>query len=161
MTRRSWTLRRTLVISVAALLAAGLIVSGFATSLALRSFVYERLDAQVLESLNFISGPGGAGDLYDRRGPSGGSDGSDASGGSDGTGPGQRVGSLQVILDADGAVIASAYIASDGTKIALSDAAGRERWMRPVSFRGRPPPLISAETWGRSGSRRNPPAARR
>nr|WP_315266336.1 HAMP domain-containing sensor histidine kinase [Microbacterium lemovicicum] len=121
MTRRSWTLRRTLVISVAALLAAGLIVSGFATSLALRSFVYERLDAQVLESLNFISGPGGAGDLYDRRGPSGGSDGSDASGGSDGTGPGQRVGSLQVILDADGAVIASAYIASDGTKIALSD----------------------------------------
>lgn len=116
MTRRSWTLRRTLVVSVAALLTTGLIASGFATSLALRSFVYERLDAQVLESLNFISGPGGAGDLYDRGGPS------DGSGGSDGTGPGQRVGSLQVILDAEGGVIASAYITSDATKIALTDA---------------------------------------
>ena len=52
--RRRWTLRRTLVVGTGALVAIALLVTGLATSLALRTFVYDRLDGQVLETLQIV-----------------------------------------------------------------------------------------------------------
>ncbi|MFT4232686.1 MAG: hypothetical protein QM606_07940, partial [Leucobacter sp.] len=60
--RRRATLRRKLVLGTSALIAIALIVTGAATVVALHSFTFERLDAQVLESLDQAAGPqGGAG----------------------------------------------------------------------------------------------------
>ncbi|MGH3691064.1 MAG: ATP-binding protein [Microbacterium sp.] len=112
MTRPKWTLRRKLVASSVALVAAGLIATSVTTVVALRSFIYERLDAQVLEGLDLAVGPiGGFG------GPQqpGGID----SGVGDG-GPAQRVGSLQIVLDDSGQVISSSYTETDGTEVELS-----------------------------------------
>ncbi|WP_226533639.1 sensor histidine kinase [Microbacterium paraoxydans] len=112
MTRPKWTLRRKLVVSSAALVAVGLIVTSVTTILALRSFLYERLDAQVLGALDLATGPnGGFGGPPE---PNGGDPGA-----GDG-GPAQRVGSLQIVLDSGGHVTSSSYTATDGTEVELS-----------------------------------------
>lgn len=113
MTGTRWTLRRKLVLSTATLVAAGLIATSVTTVLALRSFVYERLDTQVLEGLDLATGPDGGG------GPPA-PDGGDPD--LDDGGPAQRVGSLQIVLDGDGQVVSSSYTATDGTEVELSTA---------------------------------------
>ncbi|ALJ18625.1 sensor histidine kinase [Microbacterium sp. No. 7] len=137
MTRRRWTLRRTLVVGTSALVAVAFLVTSLTTVLALRSFLFERLDQQVLESLGFALGPGdGPGsDSGDGAGPErgngppqegapgGSSEGEDAGGrgGTDGEGPAPRLGSLQVVLDQDGAAVSSGYTRADGVEIELTD----------------------------------------
>lgn len=106
MSRRRWTLRRTLVVGAGLLVAAGLAVTCVATVLALRSFAYERLDQQVLESVDFAIGPHGPGG-----GPSDG-------GGDDG--PARRVGSLVVIIQED-QITSATYTQDDGTDVVLTD----------------------------------------
>ncbi len=138
---KSWTLRRKLVAGMSALLAAALIVTGVTTVLALRSFAFERLDAQVLEGLDLVmGGPGGG---QDRGGPAGAGPAPDGSGGQqfdglqsegqqpDGSAPpamdgvadapSPRIGSLQAVVAADGEVVSSSYTQSDGTQTELSD----------------------------------------
>mgnify|MGYP001394861293 CR=1 FL=1 len=107
---RRWTLRRTLVVGTGTLVALTLLVTGFATSLALRSFVYDRLDAQVLETLGIIRvGPGQMG------GPSG-------PGGESGDGPAPRIGTLQVVYATDGSVAESSWTRDDGKERSLDEA---------------------------------------
>lgn len=100
---RSWSLRRRLVVGVAALVAVALFASGVATLVALRSSLFERLDEEVLVGLELVAGP----DL-DAGGPDGGG------------GPGQRVGTLQVVLGADGTPTTSSYVGADGTQVSLT-----------------------------------------
>ncbi len=107
---RRWTLRRKLVVTVAALVAVGLVVTSLATILSLRSFVYERLDRQVLEGLDFATSLGGGG------GPEG------VQGVDNGSGPAPRVGTLQVVLDEDQRVVSSLFVAADGSEVVLTDA---------------------------------------
>jgi two-component system OmpR family sensor kinase len=121
MTRRRWTLRRKLVVGTSALVAVAFLITSLTTIVALRSFVFERLDGQVLESLAFVAGPD--------RGTGG--QGPEARNGSDPSvlpdegpresGPAPRVGSLQAVLDRDGAVVTSSYTQADGTEIALTE----------------------------------------
>lgn len=111
MSPRSWTLRRKLVVAVAALVATGLIVTSLATVLSLRSFVYERLDRQVLEGLDIATGPGGNGRPQDR-----------PTGTDRGSGPSPRVGTLQVVVDENDIVLSSLFVGADGSEIALTDA---------------------------------------
>ncbi len=120
-----WTLRRTLVVGTGTLVAIALIVTGVATSLALRTFVYDRLDTQVVESLQILR-LGDAGDA-------GGTGGTGDTGGetampvgpgqpSAGDGPAPRVGSLHVVLESDGTVVEAGYTADDGQQQTLDDA---------------------------------------
>lgn len=107
-----WTLRRTLVVGTGALVALTLLVTGVVTSLALRSFVYDRLDAQVLETLQITRiGQGQA---------PGGPSGPDGSGSGDGPAP--RVGTLHVVYATDGSVADSSWTADDGQERALDNA---------------------------------------
>ncbi|WP_248242630.1 sensor histidine kinase [Microbacterium kunmingense] len=112
MTRRRWTLRRTLVVGTAGVVAAGFIVTGATTVVALQSFVYERLDAQVLEGLDFAVGRSDEAVPEDSRTP-GPTDGRPA--------PAPRAGTLQLVLDADGAVVSSQYVTPSGTDLALTE----------------------------------------
>lgn len=109
MTRARWTLRRKLVVGVAVLVAAGLGATSGTTVIALRTFVYERLDAQVLEGLQLASKPGGPGEPGPDGEPSTGPD-----------VPAQRVGSLQIVLDEAGDVVSSGYTTTGGDDVALS-----------------------------------------
>lgn len=136
MTGRRWTLRRKLVITVAALVATGLLVTSLATILSLRSFVYERLDRQVLEGLDFATGPGAGG----------GSQGDP--GDQDGSGPAPRVGTLQVVLDEDQKVLSSLFVTADGTEIALTDA--QAEVFETTSFSPRTP--VTVDLGGELGS---------
>lgn len=107
---RGWTLRRTLVIGTGLLVALTLVVTGLATSLALRTFVYDRLDAQVVESLQFgrlDSGMGGA------PSPSPTSSTEDR-----GDRPAPRIGSLFVLFRDDDTVVSS-YTGDDGEERSL------------------------------------------
>jgi two-component system, OmpR family, sensor kinase len=111
MTRRRWTLRRKLLLSAGALVAAGLLVASLVTALALQSFMYERLDEQVLEELERATDPrGGGGQLID------GSGGEPSDGG-----PAERVGSLQVVVAEDGTTEGGTYTQGDGTEVPLTD----------------------------------------
>ncbi|WP_019181133.1 sensor histidine kinase [Microbacterium yannicii] len=113
MSRRRWTLRRTLVVGTGALVALGLLVAGILTTVALQTFVYERLDAQVVEELGRAMGPGG---------PAGDGGPEQPDGFSNDDGPAGRVGSLQVFLDEDGSVRESAYVTDTGEEATLTDA---------------------------------------
>lgn len=106
MTARRWTLRRTLVVGLGALVAIALLVTGLATSLALRTFVYERLDAQVVESLQMARLGNG---MQTAPNPAN---------GDRGDGPAPRVGSLFVLFDGDGTVVSS-YTGDDGEERSL------------------------------------------
>jgi two-component system OmpR family sensor kinase len=140
MTGRRWTLRRTLVVTVAVLVATGLVVTSLATILSLRSFVYERLDRQVLEGLEFATGPG-AGNA-----PQG--DQGDQGGAADGSGPAPRVGTLQVVLDDDRTVVSSLFVAADGTDVELTDA--QATVFETTSFPSRTP--VTVDLGGELGS---------
>jgi len=111
MSRRRWTLRRTLVVGTGALVAIGLLVAGILTTVALRSFVYERLDAQVLEDLERAVGPGGPAGEEGPEQPRSFID----------DGPAERVGSLQAVLGEDGSVRESAYVTDTGDEVTLTD----------------------------------------
>ena len=106
-----WTLRRTLVIGTGALVALTLLVTGVATSLALRTVVFDRLDAQVLETLQIT--PVDQGQMQ----PGG----SEPDGGGPGSGPAPRVGTLHVVYDAEGQVVDSSWTGDDGQEHALDD----------------------------------------
>ncbi|SDQ52291.1 cell wall metabolism sensor histidine kinase WalK [Microbacterium sp. cf332] len=106
---RHWTLRRTLVVGIGALVALALLATGVATSVALRSFVYERLDAQVLETLQITR--------VDQGQTSGGP--SQQNGGFRGDGPAPRIGTLHLVVDGGGTVIDSSYTANDGQETDL------------------------------------------
>lgn len=123
-----WTLRRKLVVAVAALVAAGLVVAGIATVLSLRSFVYERLDRQVLEGLQFATGgaPGGDPQRPDGNGA--------------GSGPAPRVGTIQIELDGSGAVESGFVVSADGTQITLTDS--QERVFEAADFAQRVPTTV-------------------
>jgi two-component system OmpR family sensor kinase len=112
---RRWTLRRTLVVGTGTLVAVALLVTGLATSLALRTFVYDRLDAQVLETLQIVRIGGG---MPEGLAPSGGTGGERG----DGSGPAPRIGSLHVVFAADGSVASSSYTGDDGQETALDDS---------------------------------------
>ncbi|WP_312168526.1 HAMP domain-containing sensor histidine kinase [Microbacterium sp.] len=111
MTRR-WTLRRKLVVGISALVAAGFLITSLTTIVALRSFVFERLDVQVTEALDLAIGLDGQ--RWDLPGDPDGPDLPD-----DADGPAPRVGSLQAVLDEDGSAISSSYTRADGTEITL------------------------------------------
>ncbi|WP_322411306.1 HAMP domain-containing sensor histidine kinase [Microbacterium invictum] len=112
MTRRRWTLRRTLVVGTACVVAGGFLVTGATTVVALQSFVYERLDAQVLEGLEFAAGRSGEGAPDDARTP----DPTDER-----PTPAPRAGTLQVVLDGDGDVVSSQYVTPTGAELVLTD----------------------------------------
>ncbi|KAA9083788.1 sensor histidine kinase [Microbacterium radiodurans] len=105
--RRRWTLRRTLVVGTSALVAAALIAMSAATVLALRSFVVDRLDEQVLGGLSVSLRPFPGDDRFTNGQPPG--------------APAPRIGTLQVTLDDTGAATSSSYTQADGTEISLSD----------------------------------------
>lgn len=110
--RRRWTLRRTLVVGTGALVAIALLVTGLATSLALRTFVYDRLDGQVLETLQIVRVGGGMpGGSF----PSGGASG-------DREGPAPRIGSLHAVFASDGSVVSSSYTGDDGQETTLDES---------------------------------------
>lgn len=110
-TRRRWTLRRTLVVGTGALVAIALLVTGLATSLALRTFVYDRLDGQVLETLRIIRvGTGMPGGSFPTNG-----------GRDDGDAPAPRIGTLHVVFASDGSVQSSSYTGDDGQATELDD----------------------------------------
>ncbi|MCX6500990.1 MAG: HAMP domain-containing sensor histidine kinase [Microbacterium sp.] len=111
MSRRRWTLRRKLVVGTGTLVAIGLLVAGILTTVALRSFVYERLDTQVQEELQRAMGPESPG----------GEDALNQPGSFSDDGPAERVGSLQVFLDEEGSVRESAYVADNGDEVTLTD----------------------------------------
>lgn len=108
MTRRRWTLRRTLVVGTSVLVALAFVVMSIATIVALRSFALDRLDAQVREGLSFSAGFAGR-DGGATRPP-----------GSNTDRPAGRIGSLQLVLAGDGSVQRSGYTRSDGTQVSLS-----------------------------------------
>lgn len=111
MTRRRWTLRRTLVVGTSALVALAFVVMSLATILSLRSFVLDRLDQQVTEGLSFVAGRGSGEPPSDAGRPPG----------MDAGDPAPRIGSLQAVVDADGTVRMSGYTRSDGTQVDLSE----------------------------------------
>lgn len=117
MIRRKWTLRRKLVIGISALMAIAFLATSITTTLALRSFVFERLDQQVLESLDFASGPP---DATDQDAPPGEGP-AQPDGGQSNTGPAPRVDSLQAVLDQNDDPVSSSYTRSDGVEITLTD----------------------------------------
>lgn len=129
MTRRPLTLQRALVIGTGALVAIALVIMSVATVASLRAFVYDRLDEQVVGGLMIAGGPRDGGHGSSGTDGLGGSS-TDAAtpapsstpGGSTGRGPAPRVGSLQLVVDADGVAQASSYTRSDGTVVTLSDA---------------------------------------
>lgn len=111
MTRRSWSLRRRLVVGVALLVAVAFVLIGVTTVAAVRASALDRLDQQVLAGLDMVAGPGGpAGE-----GPS---PDSDAGSGR----PPPRIGTLQVLLRDDGTTLASGYTDGTGSEIPLTDA---------------------------------------
>lgn len=105
--RRRWTLRRTLVVGTSTLVAAALIAMSVATVVALRSFVVDRLDEQVLGGLSVSLRPFPGDDRSTDGQPPG--------------APAPRIGTLQVTLDDTGAATSSSYTQADGTEISLSD----------------------------------------
>ena len=105
---RRWTLRRTLVVGMSALVALAFVIMSVATIVALRSFAFDRLDQQVRESLSFVAGSSRF-------------DGGSRPPGSGSGGPAPRIGSLQAVVAADGTVERSGYTRSDGTEVALTD----------------------------------------
>lgn len=111
MTRRPLTLQRALVLGASTLVAVAIITMSIATLTALRAFVYERLDEQVLGGLMIAGGHAGNGERPDRGA------GADPDGR---RGPAPRIGSLQVVVDAEGTASSSSYPREDGTVVALS-----------------------------------------
>lgn len=116
MTRRRWTLRRTLVIGTSALVLVAFVVMSVATILALRSFTFDRLDQQVREGLSFAVGR----DAFDGRGGEGRGDGQPP--GMDAANPAPRIGTLMAVVASDGTVRVSGYTRADGTQVSLTDA---------------------------------------
>jgi two-component system, OmpR family, sensor kinase len=96
--RRSWSLRRRLVVGIVALLAVVSIVVGVSSVVALRQSLVARLDEQVLDAVTRAGGPGSGG-------PQGGDD-----------PPGNRIGTLLVSGQR------AEYVADDGTDLDLTDA---------------------------------------
>ncbi|GAB3617285.1 two-component system sensor histidine kinase TcrY [Okibacterium endophyticum] len=80
------------------------VITSIVTVLALRSSVMERLDEQVLDTLNVAFDPHDGAPDGDERGPQ------------------PRIGSLQVVFDSEGSVLSSAYVADDGTEVSLTAA---------------------------------------
>lgn len=113
MNRRKWTLRRKLVVGISALMAVGFIITSVATTVALRSFVFDRLDQQVADALYLAIGPDGS---TGGEGPDVPPDDVAAD-----DGPAPRVGSLQAVIDDNGAGLSSSYVRADGTEITLND----------------------------------------
>lgn len=105
---RHWTLRRRLVVGATALVLITLLMAAAATVLSLRVSLYERLDQDVQVGLDLAADPRGA------------ETGTDDGGAPPGTGPRQRVNSLEVVFDADGTVTRSAYVGPDGRTISLT-----------------------------------------
>ncbi|SDH54733.1 sensor histidine kinase [Agrococcus jejuensis] len=99
---RSWTLRRRLVVGVALLALVAFLVAGVGTVLALRASLLDRLDEDVRMGVMLAGGPGG--------GPSQGP----------GQGPEQRLGTLQLVVDASGTPTTASYVADDGTTSSLT-----------------------------------------
>lgn len=110
MTRRPLTLQRVLVLGASALVAAAIVIMSVATVAALRAFVEDRLDEQVVGALQF----GG------ERGSPSIAPAPDAGSPVPGR-PAPRVGSLQAVIGSDGAARSSGYAGADGTVVALSD----------------------------------------
>lgn len=110
MSRRRWTLRRTLVVGTSVLVALAFVAMSLATILSLRSFVLDRLDQQVSEGLSFIVDRGSGGPPSDTGRPPG----------MDAGDPAPRIGTLQAVVDADGTVQRSGYTRPDGTQVDLS-----------------------------------------
>jgi len=112
MTRRRWTLRRTLVVGTSGLVLLAFLVMSVATVLALRSFTLDRLDQQVREGLSFAVGR----DAFEGFGAGGGR----PPGGGDGA-PAPRIGTLQAVIGSDGTLRTSGYTRADGTEVTLTD----------------------------------------
>ncbi|HEX7350022.1 HAMP domain-containing sensor histidine kinase [Brachybacterium sp.] len=118
---RSLSLRRRLVIGVSALVAIAFLVTGTTTLLAVRASALQRLDGEVLVGLDLAVQPHGG------PGPEGG-DGSPTNPPQTGTGsdsggdPAPRIGTLTLVLDAQGTVEEASVIGDDGTASTLTDA---------------------------------------
>jgi len=106
-----WSLRRRLVIGVALLVAAAFLLTGVTTLVSVRASALDRLDEQVVSGLDRSLGPDGPAveDLGAPPGP-----------GSESDQPPARVGSLHVVLRADGTAAATAYTDDTGTEVALT-----------------------------------------
>lgn len=102
---RSWTLRRRLVVGVALLVLVAFLVAGIGTVLALRASLLDRLDQDVRMSVMLAGGPG-------PQGPAQGS----------GEDPQQRIGTLQLVVDASGTPSTASYVGDDGTETSLTSA---------------------------------------
>lgn len=125
MRRRAWTLRRTLVVGASAVVAVALLVAGATAVATLRQSVLDRLDEQVLAGLDLAgSGRGGPG------GP----------GGQPDDGPAPRVGTLQLVVAADGTVFGADYTGLDGSEIPL--AASQVRTLLDAGLGERSPATV-------------------
>ncbi|MGB3909054.1 MAG: ATP-binding protein [Pseudolysinimonas sp.] len=99
--RRSWSLRRRLVVGIVALLAVVSVVVGVSSVVALRHTLLVRLDDQVLDAARRAAGPTAGGPQVDQ--------------------PGNRIGTL-VVRVRDGVVVRSEYVTEAGATIALEPA---------------------------------------
>lgn len=106
----SGSLRRRLVAGVAVLVAAAFLLIGLTTVVAVRASALDRLDDQVLAGLDLTGGPGGPG----------GAGGPSAGPGEESGQPPPRIGTLHVLIQDDGTVLAAAYTDGSGTEIPLS-----------------------------------------
>lgn len=102
--RRSWSLRRRLVVGIVGLLAVVSIVVGVSSVAALRQTLLARLDEQVLDAIGRSSGPtlGGLPAV-------------------DGVEPSNRIGTL-VLRVHEGVVVRAAYVTEAGADVDLDDA---------------------------------------
>lgn len=106
-----WSLRRRLVVGIALLMAAAFLLTGVTTLVSVRASALDRLDTQVLSGLDRSLGPNG---------PAADVPGAPQDPGAAGDQPPARVGSLHVVLRADGTAATSAYTDDTGTEVALT-----------------------------------------
>lgn len=121
MTGRSLSLRRRLVIGVSVLVAIAFLITGATTLLAVRASAVQRLDEEVLVGLDLAVQPrGGPRPEETVDSPDGEQEPPVSTVTEDGPAP--RIGTLTLVLDAQGTAVQASAIDDDGTASSLTDA---------------------------------------
>lgn len=118
---RSLSLRRRLVLGVSVLVAIAFLITGTTTLLAVRASALQRLDGEVLVGLDLATQPRGGPRAEDAGNSLGGGQESPAGAVPD-SGPAPRIGTLTLVIDAQGTAVEASVIGDDGTASVLTDA---------------------------------------